>query len=81
MKLAEKIVGRSQQTSPAYSNSHCKLCHWLNACLRQLTAANDLTLIPVLGRPKRYAVMDEIASIEDLAKINLEIARATIQGY
>ncbi len=37
-------------TPLAASSSACKLCHWHTFCIDQLTAANDLTLIPFLGR-------------------------------
>jgi predicted RecB family nuclease len=51
---------------PAYS-SVCKLCHWYTFCVEQLTAANDLTLIPFLGRGVRDAMKDTVPSIAALA--------------
>lgn len=68
---AKTIVTQQGKTLAAYSGV-CKLCHWHNACLSGLTKANDLTLIPELGRSKRDVLMDRVATIEDLASINPE---------
>ena len=51
---------------PAYS-SVCKLCHWYTFCVEQLIAADDLTLIPYLGRSLRDAMKDTVASVAELA--------------
>lgn len=64
---AEAIVDRSTETLAAYSAA-CKLCHWYSACLSRLSGANDLTLIPELGRSKRDVMMRHVATIRDLAK-------------
>lgn len=50
---AENIVNHGGSTQAAYSSGVCKLCHWYTACLKQLSAAHDLTLVPELGRSKR----------------------------
>ncbi|MFZ0694190.1 MAG: PD-(D/E)XK nuclease family protein, partial [Alphaproteobacteria bacterium] len=50
---AREIVAGTLQTLPAYSSGVCKNCVWYSACLRRLSDANDLTLIPELGRAKR----------------------------
>ena len=63
---AQAIVARRSETLAAYSGV-CKLCHWYNACLAQLTAADDLTLIPELGRSKRDAMIGHVATIRNLA--------------
>jgi uncharacterized protein len=54
---------------PAYSGV-CKLCHWYTFCMEQLTAANDLTLIPYLGRSVRDSMTDTVGSIAALAASN-----------
>ncbi len=54
---------------PAYSSA-CKLCHWYTNCVEQLTATNDLTLIPFLGRGVRDAMKDEVPSIVAFAGCN-----------
>lgn len=65
------IVQKSEQTAPAYSAS-CKLCHWYSACIATLEASDDLTLLPELGRAKRDVIVDRIATISDLASVNVE---------
>ena len=61
------IVGKSTETLAAYSGV-CKLCHWYSACISRLTDANDLTLIPELGRSRRDVMMERVATIRDLAE-------------
>jgi predicted RecB family nuclease len=43
---------------------------WYTACVKLLEAADDLTLIPELGRSKREAMIECIGSIRELAEIN-----------
>ena len=64
---AQAIVGKSTETLAAYSGV-CKLCHWYSACISRLTDANDLTLIPELGRSRRDVMMERVATIRDLAE-------------
>ena len=45
----------------------CNLCHWYNACLSRLSAADDLTLIPELGRSRRDTMRSEVSTIHDFA--------------
>ena len=63
----QAIVGKSTETLAAYSGV-CKLCHWYSACISRLTDANDLTLIPELGRSRRDVMMERVATIRDLAE-------------
>ena len=72
---AQAIVGKSTETLAAYSGV-CKLCHWYSACISRLTDANDLTLIPELGRSRRDVMMECVATIRDLA----EAAPAALGG-
>lgn len=67
---ARAIVSRRVDTLPAYA-SICKNCVWYTACIERLEAANDLTLIPDLGRSKRDAMISRIGSIRELAETNL----------
>ena len=60
---AQAIVGKSTETLAACSGV-CKLC----ACISRLTDANDLTLIPELGRSRRDVMMERVATIRDLAE-------------
>ena len=66
---ARRIVSRSENSLPAYSGA-CKNCVWYTACLKQLSTADDLTLIPGLGRSKRDVMIDRIPTISDLAAAN-----------
>ena len=63
---AQAIVARQSETRAAFSGV-CKLCHWYTACLVQLRAADDLTLIPELGRSKRDAMIGSVATVRDFA--------------
>lgn len=67
---ARSIVSRVSETRPAYA-SICKNCVWYTACIKSLEAANDLTLIPDLGRSKREVMIGRIGSIRELAETNL----------
>jgi predicted RecB family nuclease len=71
LQEARAIVSRAVDTLPAYG-SVCKNCVWYSACLKNLEAANDLTLIFDLGRSKRNVMIDRIATLRDLAEINPE---------
>ena len=69
LEMAKGIVEKSTKTLAAYSGA-CKFCHWYSACISNLTEANDLTLIPDLGRAKRDTLIDHIATIKDLAEVD-----------
>jgi predicted RecB family nuclease len=77
LHAAENIVNHGAPTQAAYSSGVCKLCHWYSSCLMQLTATDDLTLIPQLGRSKRDVMADRIGTISELATINPD---AFLQG-
>ena len=66
---AQAIVRKEADTLAAYG-SVCKLCHWYNACLSRLSAADDLSLIPELGRSRRDAMRDDIGTIHDFAAVD-----------
>jgi predicted RecB family nuclease len=68
--VARGIVNRVAETLPAYSAGTCKNCVWYTACIKRLESANDLTLIPELGRSKRDVMIGRIGSIRELAAIN-----------
>jgi len=65
---ARQIVARTVKTMPAYG-SVCKECHWYTGCQKRLEAADDLTLLPGLGRSKRDVLVDRIPTINALAQI------------
>ncbi len=68
---ARGIVAGATRTGPAYSSA-CKLCHWYTACLIDLEQADDLTLLPDLGRAKRDVMVGEISTASDLAVTDIE---------
>jgi len=67
LEKARGIVARSASTDPAYG-AECKLCHWYSACLARLREADDLTLLPELGRSRRDAMVTLVPTVSDLAK-------------
>lgn len=64
---AQAIVAGNHTTLPAFANA-CRDCHWNSSCREQLTRADDLTLIPFLGRTKRDVMMDALPTVGDLAR-------------
>ncbi len=66
---AQAIVRKEADTSAAYG-SVCKLCHWHDACLSRLSAADDLTLVPELGRSRRDAMRGKVSTIHDFAAVD-----------
>jgi predicted RecB family nuclease len=64
------IIRQTTKTLPAYASGTCKNCYWYSACLTRLQKADDLTLIPQLGRSKRDVMIQDIATIRDLATTN-----------
>ena len=72
LEVVSKIANHDLKTLPAYSGT-CKLCHWRTYCLKWLKKANDLTLIPELGRSKRDVMINHVDSVSEFAKANLDI--------
>ena len=68
---ARAIVSRQMETLGAY-RSTCKLCWWYSACSNKLEEADDLTLLPELGRSKRDVMLDRIGTIAEFAATNVE---------
>ena len=68
---ARAILLRQINPLPAYG-SVCKLCHWHAFCIAKLTEADDLTLIPRLGRADRDRMWDSLPTIGALADVNPE---------
>jgi len=67
----EEIVARSTMTKPGLISA-CSLCHWRSHCEREIVDADDLTLIPELGRSARQKFPASIATVSDLAGTNIE---------
>ena len=69
LKDAYSIISNSKDPKPARA-AICKLCQWHTFCLKELEAADDLTLIPQLGRSRRDVMELEIPSVAAFAKCN-----------
>jgi uncharacterized protein len=67
---ARAISSKENQTLAAYSST-CKLCHWRSVCLKALSDASDLSLIPDLGRARRDAMLSHITSLRELANADI----------
>ena len=65
-----KLLTRETVSAPAAA-SVCKLCVWRSACLSAVKAADDLTLLPELGRAKRDALRAEFPTVHVLAAANV----------
>lgn len=70
LSQARKIVAKTDDTLPAYSST-CKLCHWYTVCQHHLEDLDDLTLLPELGRARRDAMINHIATVSDLATVDV----------
>jgi uncharacterized protein len=64
-------LARPGVTRPAMA-SICKACVWRTACATQMREAQDLTLLPGLGRSKRDVLAEQFPTVRDLAVANLE---------
>ena len=69
---ARAIISKTKKTLPAYASGICTNCLWYTACINTLETANDLTLIPELGRSKRDAMIDRVHSIRELAETSVD---------
>jgi predicted RecB family nuclease len=71
LKQARQILAQTSHPKSGYCAA-CKLCVWYSLCLSELEKANDLTLIPFLGRSKRDALEIQFPRIVDFASANPE---------
>jgi uncharacterized protein len=65
-----QLLRRELESTPAAA-SVCKLCVWRSDCLSEIKAADDLTLLPELGRAKRDALRAEFPTVHALAAANV----------
>jgi predicted RecB family nuclease len=70
LEVARLLLHREAASQPALA-SVCKLCVWRSACLSEVKAADDLTLLPELGRTRRDALKDAFPTVHALAKANV----------
>lgn len=66
---ARAIIAKTDRTLPAYAGV-CKLCQWYTACIADLEKADDLTLIPELGRAKRDVMQPYVATVREFSEAN-----------
>lgn len=66
-----ETLSREVTTRGALAAS-CGLCHWRSVCVAQLEAAEDLTLVPSLGRALRDRMAPTIGTLSDFAATNPE---------
>lgn len=69
LAAARSIANRTLTPKGALASS-CKLCHWYTSCTSALRAADDLTLIPVLGRAIRDVMEPTLPTVAALAACN-----------
>jgi predicted RecB family nuclease len=62
----------SSNTTRAAASSDCNLCVWRSECHAWLKQERDLSLLPWVGRKTRDSLMDEFATLEELAGANIE---------
>jgi predicted RecB family nuclease len=74
LEVRAKVAAALQQpgvTRPAMA-SICKACVWRTACTTALREAQDLSLLPELGRSRRDVLAGQFPTVRDLAVANLE---------
>ncbi|QQS14455.1 MAG: TM0106 family RecB-like putative nuclease [Rhodospirillales bacterium] len=71
LEQARGILAGAVVTLPAASTA-CRLCHWNSTCRAAIVAADDLTLIPELGRARRDAMIGRVRSVAELARADVE---------
>jgi predicted RecB family nuclease len=67
---ARAIRDRISTTKGALSST-CKLCHWHTLCERDLTQADDLTLVAGVGRSVRDSLSEVADSVAGLAELDI----------
>lgn len=68
---ATRILKREEETTPALVSA-CKLCHWRSLCTAHLVKLDDLSLIPMLGKSKREAMLPYVKTVQALASLKVE---------
>jgi predicted RecB family nuclease len=71
LELARAIAAQTLAPKGALASS-CKLCHWYSCCSVEMRAADDLTLIPYLGRAGRDAMAGSLPTVAALAATDAE---------
>jgi predicted RecB family nuclease len=66
IEVGRLLLHREPASRPALASA-CKLCVWRSACLAEVRAADDLTLLPELGRAKRDVLCGAFPTVHALA--------------
>lgn len=66
-----ETLANPQASRPALGTA-CKVCHWRSACSNALERADDLSLLPGLGRAARDALAEEFPTRASLARADVE---------
>ncbi|MHB8147568.1 MAG: TM0106 family RecB-like putative nuclease [Vulcanimicrobiaceae bacterium] len=71
LQIARGIISGIRNPGAAY-HGECKHCVWYSACIQDLEAKDDLTLLPGLGRKMREPFLDYVANSRELAAASVE---------
>lgn len=74
---AAAAIAAGAQTRPG-ARAACKLCRWHGHCREALVAADDITLVPLLGPALRETLAQAVGTVTALASIDL--AASTLPG-
>ncbi|SEL80896.1 RecB family nuclease, putative, TM0106 family [Sphingomonas palmae] len=69
---AVRRIAASRHSTRGALSASCGLCHWRSVCTAELEAADDLTLIPSLGRAARDSMSDLLPTVAKLARCDPE---------
>ena len=70
LEVGRLLLHREPASRPALA-SVCKLCVWRSACLAEVRTADDLTLLPELGRAKRDVLCGVFPTVHALAEADV----------
>ena len=71
-RAAVRATLAAPQSSTPANSSACKQCVWRSCCFAQLKRAQDLTVLPELGRAARDALREEFPTLRRLAQADVE---------
>lgn len=70
-EAVRQIIANPHSTRGALASA-CGLCHWREVCRTELERADDLTLIPALGRAARDGMIANVATVAELAALEAD---------
>lgn len=78
MLVEARSIAAGRGGTTAAASAACKLCRWRSHCAAELLAADDVTLVPQLGRSVRAALAPLVTTVNEMADI--DVAAATTQN-